>query len=119
MKPYKTFLARLGLGSARGRYLYIAGLFSLFLLIISWLEQSWLVALIGLSVVVLGFFVFEYTIRLPIVRTTKALKAEMQSSKGAALPKTNIVESTIYSKSLTRCVGKCICDYSTWKCCSM
>jgi diguanylate cyclase (GGDEF)-like protein/PAS domain S-box-containing protein len=121
MIAHKTnvFLARLGLGSARGRYLYTAGLFGLLLLSFSWLGQShiqilierqitniseligvandiskllWLLTLAGIGVIAAGFLLFESTLRIPVTRIVRALKAETQEMKEIHLSKTNATE---------------------------
>lgn len=50
------------------------------------LRSYWLVALIGVATLLMGFLLFERTVRKPIVRITQALKAEADGAKEISLP---------------------------------
>ncbi len=57
------------------------------------LRPLWFALLIGIATIVVGFFLFEYSIRRPMARITAALKAEAEGAQEILVPHTRTQET--------------------------
>lgn len=57
------------------------------------LQLLWFASLVGIAAIIVGFFLFEYSIRRPMARITGALKAEAEGAQEIPVPHTRTRET--------------------------